>query len=74
MKGYIERMMKEEAELVGKINKLSAFIDNGCNGEKLELFEHGLLVAQLHSMITYDTILLQRITLAMNKEEKEGDK
>ena len=72
MKGYIERMMKEEAELAEKISKLSAFID--CNGEKLELFEHGLLVAQLHSMITYDTILLQRITLAMNKEEKEGDK
>ena len=74
MKGYIERMMKEEAELAEKINKLSVFIDNGCNGEKLELFKHGLLVAQLHSMITYDRILLQRITLAMNKEEKEGDK
>jgi len=69
MEDYMKRVMKEEAELAEKIGKLSAFIDSGC--KDVDIFEHGLLVAQLHAMVTYDTILLQRITLAMNKKENK---
>lgn len=66
---YVARMIKEEAELAEKIEKLDAFLK--LYKEELPLIKRNLMTIQLNQMIAYDLILAQRISIELEEEEKE---
>lgn len=60
MKDYVKRMIEEHKQLKERIEKLKNFLEGDV---KLSEDKESLMLAQYHSMETYDFILASRLAL-----------
>ena len=63
--GYVERMEKEQEELLEKIQKLDKWLAK--NGDDLDMEEWDLMRRQLEAMKDYAILLEKRLVLNMKK-------
>lgn len=63
--GYVERMEKEQEELLEKIQKLDKWLAK--NGDDLDMEEWGLMRRQGEAMKEYADLLEKRLVLNMKK-------
>lgn len=66
---FIERLMDERSELAERIEKLKLFITTNAGYKSLTYDHQNLLEDQLEAMETYESVLIQRLTL-LNKQNQ----
>ncbi len=66
---FYERLIDERAELAERIEKLKMFITTNSGYKALTYDHQNLLEDQLEAMETYESVLIQRLTL-LNKQNQ----
>jgi hypothetical protein len=66
---FLERLLDERGELAERIEKLKLFITTNAGYKSLTNEHQNLLEDQLEAMETYESVLIQRLTL-LNKQNQ----
>lgn len=64
MKDYVKRMIEEHKQLKERIEKLKKFLESDV---KVDEQKESLMLAQYHTMETYDFILASRLAIECNE-------
>lgn len=61
MKKFVENLIAEHRALFGKITRAKQFIANPENVKNLDVKEYAMLYAQIEAMMTYQSIVRDRL-------------